>query len=209
MASSAMTVHQRLTVPRAQAYEQLFGAKPTQVFPYYRFAAADTPCVIDVFVYPLEVADVEGPVLAAVTNGMSDFRMVDKEREEFVPRRELIQYLRVCKEVYARRLHDCAWLPHVDKFAIDVHDTIAWPDAVEKDLQDAFFLLPIWSPHAGFSVELDGDNMSLLWHIPITRKERTYKHKQGVNALLDRMDQVKLPWLFDPANRPDMLPPSP
>jgi|GEM_PF-1660100 len=209
MVSSAMNEHERLSVPRARAYEQLFGSKPSQVFPYHRFAGADTPCVIDVFVYPIEVANVEGPVLAAVTNGMSDFRMVDNQRKDFVPRRELIQYFRVCKDVYARRLHDCAWLPHVDKFALDMFDTIAWPDAVENDLQDAFFLRPIWSPHAAFSLELDSDNMSLLWHIPITRRERAYKQQHGANALLDRMEQVKLPWIFDPANRPDLLADSP
>jgi hypothetical protein len=208
MTAIAMQVHQRLTVPRAQAYEQLFGTKPAQYFPYYRFAGPDTPCVIDVFVYPLTVENIAEPVLAAVTNGMSDFALVDPDRADLVPRRELIQYFRVCKDSYVQRLHDCAWLPHVDKFALAVHDTISWPDVVEGELQDAFFLRPIWTPHAEFALDVDGEEMSLLWHIPITRRELMYKQQRGANALLDRMEQVQLSWIFDPRDRPDLLPPT-
>src|SRR5207244_5019967 len=47
--------------------------------------------------------------------------------------------------------------------------------------------------------------MGLLWHIPISDEERAFKQEHGSNALLDRMDKVKLPWLFDESNRPSLV----
>jgi hypothetical protein len=76
---NAIDIHQCLTPIRANAYEDLFGSKPNMVFPYHQFAAANTPCLVDVLVYPLEVKDLDGEAFAAVTNGMSDFRMLDKD----------------------------------------------------------------------------------------------------------------------------------
>jgi hypothetical protein len=199
---NALETHLRLTPIRANAYEDLFGGKPERVFPYHQFAAADAPCLVDVFLYPLEVDGLDCDVFAAVTNGMSDLRMFDKNRPNIFRRRELIQYFRVCTEAYSRRLHDIAWLPHFDEFAIDVYDTISFPEPFERDLQHSFFLRPNCSPHAEFEIEIDSDRMGLLWNIPLTDPELQYKQTCGVNALLDRMDEAKLPWLFDPATRP-------
>jgi hypothetical protein len=175
-------------------------------FPLHRFAAADTPCLVDVFVYSLDVEGLDHPVLAAVTNGMSDLPMYLPEDPETPIRRELIQYFRECTEVFARRLHDCAWLPHFDNFALESEDTIPWPDKLVGDLQASLFLPTVHQMHAEFSVEIDSDETSLLWHIPITAEELEYKNSRGIDALIDRMDKVGLPWLFDPNNRPSLLP---
>ena len=48
--------------------------------------------------------------------------------------------------------------------------------------------------------------MTLLWHVPISDAEIEYKKRHGMDALLDRMDAVKLPWIFDESNRPPLVP---
>jgi hypothetical protein len=116
----------------------------------------------------------------------------------------VIQYFRVCTKTYARRLHDIGWLPHFDGFGVDLYDTISFPEPFERDLQHSFFLRPIWSLHAEFEIEIASDPMAFLWNIPLTDPELRYKQTYGANALLDRMDQAKLPWLFNPAARPSL-----
>jgi hypothetical protein len=201
------TLHKTLTRIRTKAYEELMGDKPTEVFPFHRFAAGDTACLVDVLVYPLEVEGVEGPVVAAVTNGMSDYPMYHPEEPDVPIRRELIQYFRFCPESFARRLHDCAWVPHYDGFALDLDDTIRWPDKLVEELQHSLFVQSINRRHASFRVEIESDEMSLLWHIPITDEELEYKKKRGVVALIGRMAKVGLPWRFDPDDRPPLLKP--
>lgn len=200
-----LEIHQRLSPLRSEAYATLFGTKPCLAFPYHRFSQTDTSGLVDVLVYPLEVEDMNGEVFVAVTNGMSDYRMHDVARPNLKPRREIIQYLRTCTDAYARRLHDAAWLPHDEGFAVDVYDTISFPKPFEGDLQHSFFLRPIWLPHADFILDLDSDEVSFLWNIPITDQELLFKKEFGVNAFLDRMEDEELPWLFDSKMRPSLL----
>jgi hypothetical protein len=44
-----------------------------------------------------------------------------------------------------------------------------------------------------------------LWHIPISSSELALKKEQGANALLDLMDEAKLPRLFEEASRPSLV----
>jgi hypothetical protein len=122
-------------------------------------------------------------------------------------RRELIQYLPKCTEDHARRLHDMAWLPLFDGFYLDSHHSVAWPQpAVAGTLwKNAFFLLPLIKAHREFVFEVEGDPLSLLWHVPISDEERAYKQQHGADALIDRMDAVSLPWVFDEDNRPLLM----
>ena len=101
-----------------------------------------------------------------------------------------------------------AWLPLFDGFSLDTGHSVAWPHpAVEgTPWTNAFFIEPVVRSHREFSAELDGDATSLLWHVPISDEERAFKQEHGVNAMLDRMDAVGLPWVFDEANRPSLLP---
>jgi hypothetical protein len=76
-----------LTAGRVRAFSELFGAKPQTVFPSSEFSSdPDEGLLIDVLVFPLEQ---EGAV-AAVTNGLSNRRMVDAGDPESWARRELI-----------------------------------------------------------------------------------------------------------------------
>jgi hypothetical protein len=198
--------HQELTVVRAIAYAELFGCQPSAIFPPHAlFKEPDERFLIDIFVYTQ--ATRSGDIEVAVTNGMSDYRMVDPDNPEKWYRRELIQYFPKCTEGHARRLHDMAWLPLFDGFYLDSHHSVAWlyPAIEGTPWKNALFLLPIIQPHRDFVFEAEGDPVSLLWHVPISDEERAFKQEQGADALLDRMDIVKLPWVFDETNRPSLL----
>ena len=86
---------------------------------------------------------------------------------------EIIQYLRECDDDHAGRLYDLASLPHADGFALEPFDTIELPDAVDEttDLKNALFMPPIITPHREFTMRLEGDKLTLLWHVPITTAE--------------------------------------
>lgn len=68
-----------------------------------------------------------------------------------------------------------------------------------------FFLLPLIRLHREFVFEVEGDRASFLWHVPISDEERAYKQEHGTDALIDRMEAVELPWVFDEKNRPSLL----
>jgi hypothetical protein len=200
--------HMQWTAVRAQAYGRLFGVNPATFFPAHQLkGAAGGPDFIDVFIYPIEMQGVEAPLCAAVTNGMSDQRMAEGDSPEQPRRRELIQYLRKCTLGHAKRLRDMAWLPLQDAFLLDSRHSITWPWAAVEGTpwKNAFFLPPLINPHAEFAFEVEGEPVSFLWHIPISDEERAFKQEHGTDALLDRMQEVNLPWIFDEANRPPLL----
>ena len=202
--TEAEALHRRLTGVRAPAYAELFGGKPAHVFPAHALRTDDDdPYLIDVFVYPLTVEGVAGDVFAAVTNGMSDHRMAEGDDPEQPRRREVIQYLRACTEGHAKRLRDMAWLPLCDEFLLDSHHTVRWewPAVAGTPWKNALFLLPIWRAHREFAVGVEGEDVSFLWHIPISDDEWAYRKEHGTDGLIDRMQEAKLPWIFDEADR--------
>jgi hypothetical protein len=200
--------HREFTVIRAKAYGELFGDKPVAVFPAYKLKGkSDGSYFIDVFVYSMEMAGDDRPIYAAVTNGMSDQRMAEGDSADQPRRRELIQYFRECTQGHAKRLRDMAWLPLFDRFLLDTHHSLAWewPAVEGTPWKNAFFLLPLPKPHQKFRFEIEGEPVSFLWHIPISDQERAFKQEHGANALLDRMGEVGLPWIFEEANRPSLV----
>ena len=198
--------HKALTAVRANAYGELFGCTPSTVFPHH--ALSETPderFLIDILVYTLETKSDDIDV--AVTNGMSDQRMACPAYPHEWQRRELIQYFPKCTEGHARRLHDMAWLPLFDGFYLDRHHSVAWthPAVAGTPWMHAFFLLPLIKSHREFEFEVEGDRVSFLWHVPISDEERAFKQEHGANALIDRMDAVNLPWVFDETSRPSLV----
>jgi hypothetical protein len=204
-----MNLHQRCTAIRAQGYNQIFGVKPTAVYGFHQLRGNDDGLfLIDVFAYPLQVGGMDKSVLAVVTNGMSDQAMVlDQKRPDRPRRRELIQYVTDCQLPQARALRDMAWLPLFDGFLLDTRDTAAWelPGLDNSSLKHSFFLDPIWEPHQQSFATIDRESVSFLWRIPISSAELAFKKERGADALLDRMDEVKLPWIFEETNRPPLL----
>lgn len=48
--------------------------------------------------------------------------------------------------------------------------------------------------------------MSLEKHQALTAvRAKAYKQDHGADALIDRMEAVELPWVFDENNRPSLL----
>jgi hypothetical protein len=198
--------HEELTKIRLAEYTELFGCEPSRVFSNAELTgSATSDFLIDVFVFTLETG--QGDVDVAVTNGMSDQRMLEKGDSSHAGRRELIQYLRQCTPAHAGRLRDMAWLPLHDQFVLNFKDTIDWPHAAVEGTpwSNAFFLYPLVRSHDEFRMTVDGDEVNLLWHVPISPEERKFKVAQGPNALLDRLDEVELPWIFDESNRPPLV----
>jgi hypothetical protein len=198
--------HKALTAVRAKAYGELFGCTPAAVFPSHAlFKKPDERFLIDIFVYTLEMSS--GDIDVAVTNGMSDQRMTAPDYPHEWKRRELIQYFPKCTEGHARRLHDMAWLPLFDGFYLDSRHSIAWehPAVPGTPWTNAFFLLPLIEAHQEFQFEVEGDPVSFLWHVPISDEEGAYKQQHGADVLIDHMDAVDLPWVFDEANRPALV----
>lgn len=194
--------HEELTAVRAKAYASLFGRQPSSVFPPHAlFKKPDEQILIDIFVYSLTTGT--GDIEVAVTNGMSDQRMVDADDPARFSRRELIQYFPKCTEGHARRLYDMAWLPLFDGFLLGSHHSVAWtyPAVEGSPWKNSFFLAPLIKSHREFVCQVEGDPVSFLWHIPISDKERAYKQEHGADALIDRLEAVNLPWVFDEANR--------
>ena len=201
--SQTLDKHRKFTTVRAEAYADLFGGPPSSVFePRALFQQPDERFVIDVFVYTLETRT--GDLEVAVSNGMSDQRMVNPNDPQQWSRRELIQYFPTCTAGHARRLHDMAWLPLFDGFLLDSLHSIAWEYAAVEGTpwKHAFFLEPLINSHRELEFEVEGDKASFLWHIPISDEERAYKQTHGPNALIDRMEAVNFPWIFDEQNRP-------
>jgi hypothetical protein len=200
--SNHLEKHKSLTVVRAKAYGELFGCTPSSFFsPHTLFKKPDERFLIDIFVYTLEMGS--GAIEVGVTNGMSDQRMAEPGHLHEWHRRELIQYFPKCTEGHARRLHDMAWLPLFDGFYLDSHHSIGWthPTIAQSPWKNAFFLLPLIKSHREFMFEVEGDKVSFLWLIPISDAERAFKQQHGTDALIDRMEAVNLPWVFDEKNR--------
>ena len=198
--------HTELTVVRARAYGELFGCQPSAIFlPHVLFKKPDERFLIDIFVYTL--ATKSGDIEVAVTNGMSDQRMVDPDDREIWSRRELIQYFPKCTQAHAHRLHEIAWLPLFDGFLLVTCHSVAreHPAVSETPWKNAFFLTPLIQSHRDFTCDFQGDLVSFLWHIPISDKERAYKQEPGADALIDRLEAVDLPWIFDENHRRSLV----
>ena len=199
-----LELHTALTPARAAAFEGLFGDKPVKVYPAHELRnGEDDPFLIDVFVYEFEIESDQYVIQAAVTNGLSDHLMPPGDDPASPRRRELIQYVYDCTPGHAKRLRDMAWLPLFDGFHLGSHHSLAWewPAVEGTPWKHAFFLEPLLRPHREFTATVAGEPMTLLWHIPLSDEERAYLLDHGSDALLDRMQEAELPWVFDEDSR--------
>lgn len=202
-----MDLHGTLTKQRVAAYELIFAAKPTAAFPCSTLSSNPKHgCVcIDVFVYTLHVKGEHVYVL--VTNGMSDQRLSDGETTPVPQRFELVQYVRNISLENAVRLFEMAWLPHFDKFVPGVGEIIEWPfsDVAESRWPHGFFLQPFLLEHRDCQITVEGDDVSLLWYIPISEDELSFQREEGLNTFLALLDESELPWIFDETSRISMV----
>ena len=197
----------QLAARRAAAYRKLFVGEPIRVLPHDQFQKPAFGGRLDVHLYEMAYERETGQVQVAVTSGMSDYLMLDNSTADGPPRRrELIQYFRDCKMLDLVRLHDMAWVPLAQGFALDFFHTVGSYPSFNSAWPNALFLPSLVKPHAEFELDLgEGEPMQLLWHVPLSEAELNYKAANGVNALLQRMGEVKLPWIFDENNRPALV----
>lgn len=199
--------HQRNTALRKAALEELFGCQVTSIVTDDELRIVeDDPAIVDVFVWEVNSPS-QGEISILVTNGLSNRRMVDPDDPDLWDRRELIQYIRNSTPGHVKRLRDMAWAALEEPLYLDVGHTIAWHRAAVEGTPwtSAFFLRPLMRNHQEFEMTVGGDPVSLLWHIPISEREREFKVQHGMNALIDRLEAVELPWVFDEANRPPLV----
>lgn len=184
---------------RESAYRELFGSEPIEVVPHEAFQKPMIGGRVDVRIYELPYERNVGQVQVAVTSGMSDYRMT---RDGIPRRREVVQYFREYRLEDVVRLHDMAWLPLAMGFCLDAFETVGphpseWPGAL--------FLPSLVKEHADFSLTLNGEEMKMLWLVPLLGPELDFKLENGTDALLQRMQERELPWIFDAANRPALV----
>lgn len=198
---SSLERHKELTLLRARAYEELLETKSSTFFPYHNFATRDQDNLIDILVYELD------GIFVLITNGMSDCRMPASDEPDRILRAEIIQYFKSYQAEHARRLYDCAWLPHFDCFNLSPLDSIRWPESAipGSKWKNSLLLQPILKVHQNFRIEIDGDETPLLWHVPISDEELDFKYEHGINRFLDLMDEKKLPVFFDENERVSLL----
>lgn len=204
-AVSAIERHKALTIERIKAFDKLLNRKAVTVFPYHQFTQkTEAIDLIDVFAYEIEVEQSKAFVL--LTSGMSDLPLQGKEKDDF-GRFELVQYLRNYSEAHARRLYEMAWLPKFDGFCLHKGDTIEWPEPVMVDspYKNSLFLEPLPKAHQNFRFKVDKDLSSLLWLVPLSDKELAYKRVEGLNALLDKMQEQRFPWILDESVRESLV----
>jgi hypothetical protein len=195
--------HFELTKLRAAAYQALFGTKPAAVFPHHQMQSApNVDALVDIFVYPLEMEGY-GEFVVAITNGMSDLPMID---DGISLRREIIQYLPSCTPGHALRLLEMAWFPLTENMAIDAFQGIEWPRPAVPGTpwKNALFLNPVIDEHRDFRLELEGETMELLWHLPISDTELQLVQNHGIGEFLTRMDARGESFIFDEETRTEL-----
>jgi hypothetical protein len=186
---------------REAAYKDLFRGNPTRVLSHEKFGKPQMGGRVDVRLYEVEMGGNIGEFQVAVTSGMSDYAMkLPKGRG--VIRREMIQYFREPRPQDLARLHDMAWLPLAQRYVLDYFHTVG-PHPVE--MPGSIFLPSLVEDHTEFAMKLAGDEVKLLWHVPLMQRELDYSLEHGTNALLGKMEECKLPWIFDAKTRVPMV----
>jgi hypothetical protein len=185
---------------RAIAYDELFQGPALRVMSHELFSKPKMGGRVDVMLYKLEFRST-GEFQVAVTSGLSDYAM-KLPKGAGVLRRELIQYFRDPRPQDLARLHDMAWLPLAQRYSLDYFHTVGphpveWPGSI--------FLPSLVQNHAKFEMKLGGDEVKLLWHVPLTQSELDYKLQHGADALLGKLEECQLPWIFDPQTRVPMV----
>jgi hypothetical protein len=187
---------------REAAYRELFEGDPIRVLSHEAFGKPDGGGRIEVRVYELEVEGETERVQVAVTSGLSDYRM--GQVEDGVARhyrREVIQYFGCCGAEELNRMHGVAWVALASGFALDFFQTVS---PLPGEWSGSLFLPSLVTSHAEWTLPIEGEQVQLLWQVPLRQAELDLARERGVDAVLDRMEAVGLPWIFDAGNRPSL-----
>lgn len=196
----------RNSIARRSQLIALFGGDPIAEFPSEIVELPNgEQLAISVLAFAFE-CDGEAAI-ALITSGMSDHRMTNRGRPGAWVRHEIIQYVAESPGEHAKQLAYLAWLPHFDEFALSHYHTVDGRahSAPTGEWRNAFFIPPIIEEHDSFRMTVDGDKVSLISYIPISDVELLYKRREGHEALLTRLDERELPWIFSAQDRKPLV----
>jgi hypothetical protein len=97
------------------------------------------------------------------------------------------------------RLRQNAMFPFADETYLGHGDTINWmtPVVTGSDLTADLLITSITAEYRRLPFQIDGEDVELLWWIPITDAELRFKKERGIDALLQVFDQVRHPRPLD------------
>lgn len=157
-------------------------------------------------VYPGSAPDIDVLVFrdnkdyyTLVTSGMSDRRMFMPKDSEDPRRLELEMYVKDIKKPQIDRLVNAAEFPFLEKTYLGHGDTIDWAEAITRgsNLEADLLIYSLLETHRQLTLFIRGDNVQLLWCIPITSAELDYKKEHGIDAFLDILDDANHPIALD------------
>jgi len=144
-------------------------------------------------------------VCTLVTSGMSDLEMTTPAGTEAPRRVELIFYCAEPRQEYIDTMRWLAHFPHDQKTWLGSGHTVPngnppapfWGSSV---LDTLLFVPPIVTRDAKLpdALILDGEPVHFLWIVPLTTPECNLKLAQGLDVLLDLLQQNRHPHVFDP-----------
>jgi hypothetical protein len=138
-------------------------------------------------------------VVALVTSGMSDASMPLHEGVSEASRLELFTYADDVNENIVRRLRQDAMFPFAERTWLGHGDTINWmaPLLPGSELTADLFIYSIVAEHRRLPFRVQGDDVDLLWCVPITDAELRFKKARGIDALLQVLDEEAHPLRLD------------
>jgi len=188
------------TKARETAYEGMFG-KALSV------SHEVLPQVPHIDVYTFRRSQGDRAVYSLVTGGMSDLEMTMPPRmDKDVPRRvELIFYCDELKEEYINTLRWLAHFPHDTKSWLGYSHTLPngnppAPFGGSGELDTLLLMPPIVVNDQSLpeKLQFEGEPVSFLWLVPLSKGECNLKLKKGFDAILDLFEQHRHPHVFDP-----------
>lgn len=139
-----------------------------------------------------------------ITSGMSDARQpgLAEDTQGVGPRAEILMYVPSPQGWMYNVLKGLAEMPFDDSTFLHWHHTVpnGMPMTATPSLLTDFFFLPPYFEQPGFdTLTLEGDNVDILWLIPITGAERDFAITNGSQALEDLFAEKELSPVVDEA----------
>lgn len=130
------------------------------------------------------------PYHTLVTSGMSDRRMSVPANHPNIPRRaEILIYVEEPNDQHFLWIKWAAKFPFIDNTYLTHGHTVQWHEPLfpGSELSCILFINSIVLSDNRFrkTLLIEGDQVDLLWFVPITRREWAFKKESGVDALLD------------------------
>lgn len=156
---------------------------------------------VEIYIYSPETS--QRPFYTIATSGLSNERMPNSQSIEF-KRIELILYAKEPKKIYIDLLRYLSHIPHDQQTCFTPGGTMTngvppQPVFDESDLNCFVFLFPIISPDDSLDSKLviNGDPVSFLWPVAISKQECDLVRDNRVEDLLELFEKNQHPFLID------------